>query len=67
MAGGERASGDLGTARVLYAQHGLAVIWKPRGMGTRGHHAGSLQCALKWVLRPGAVDGAGGGGGEGTR
>jgi hypothetical protein len=52
--GGERVA-----ARVLYAEGGLAVIWKPRGMGTRGHHAGSLQCSLRWVLGDGAAGGGG--------
>jgi hypothetical protein len=43
MAEAEAEAGATTAARVLFAEHGLAVIWKPKGMGTRGHHSGSLQ------------------------
>lgn len=36
--------------QVLHNDGEFAVVWKNRGMGTRGHHPGSLECALKWAL-----------------
>ena len=35
---------------MLYNDGSYAVLYKERGLGTRGHHPGSLECALKWIF-----------------